>query len=579
MMKRYVLLFLLLISFGLQANFRASVVTVDITPKSPKMLLGYGARQSIGVRDRIFHRIVLMDDGFTQFLLVSSELCVMSPATYDQVAAEVDQKLGINPINFWWTLTHTHSAPELGTPGLPAVFMSDRYQHPIDFEYLKEVKQKLIDGIVEARRMLRPVNIGFGMGESKANINRRERRANGKIALGFYPEGPVDNQIGLIRLDNLDGSPLAIIANFPIHGTFFGQDNLYISGDVPGLISRYVQEKLKAPVLFINGAAGNLAPNTMPLGNKVVSKDTSMRFFKEALGDKIVDIYKSISQLTQSMRISSGATQIESLRKKSLTWIPELKAYEKKNRAGEDVVILPARFLKFNQSLAIWSLPGELFCEISNEIRKISPFDNTFFYGYTNGWLGYIPTAKEYVLGGYEVETVSPFTSSVEADVQQFVGDYFKNDLVNTPFPVDSVNRPSRVLVEKDGSLRLTAEKGKAIGPKIQYMPEWRAFGWFTAKDEVVWDVQVPESGNYEVLLEWSVADAEAGKYFLLSSSKGSLKKQVRPSGSWENYAAEIVGKLPLKKGKERIRFKSNDYFKEGAILDLREIRLRKVVD
>jgi hypothetical protein len=36
---------------------------------------------------------------------------------------------------------------------------------------------------------------------------------------------------------------------------------------------------------------------------------------------------------------------------------------------------------------------------------------------------------------------------------------------------------------------------------------------------------------------------------------------------------------LPLKRGKERIRFKSNDYFKEGAILDLREIRLRKVVD
>jgi hypothetical protein len=164
-----------LISFGLEANFRASVVTVDITPKSAKMLLGYGARKSTGVRDRIYHRIVLLDDGFTQFLLVSSELCVVSPATYDLVAAELDQKLGINPLNFWWTLTHTHSAPELGTPGLPAVFMGDRYQHPVDFDYLEEVKQKLIDGIIEARRLLRPVKIGFGMGESKANINRRER--------------------------------------------------------------------------------------------------------------------------------------------------------------------------------------------------------------------------------------------------------------------------------------------------------------------------------------------------------------------------------------------------------------------
>jgi hypothetical protein len=64
-----------------------------------------------------------------------------------------------------------------------------------------------------------------------------------------------------------------------------------------------------------------------------------------------------------------------------------------------------------------------------------------------------------------------------------------------------------------------------------------------------------------------------------LSSSKGRLKKQVRPSGSWETYQSEIMGLLPLKKGLERIQFKSNDYFKEGAILDLREIRLRKVLD
>jgi hypothetical protein len=431
-----------LISFGLEANFRASVVTVDITPKSAKMLLGYGARKSTGVRDRIYHRIVLLDDGFTQFLLVSSELCVVSPATYDLVAAELDQKLGINPLNFWWTLTHTHSAPELGTPGLPAVFMGDRYQHPVDFDYLEEVKQKLIDGIIEARRLLRPVKIGFGMGESKANINRRERKPNGKIALGFYPEGPVDSQIGLIRLDNMDGSPLALIANYPIHGTFFGQDNLFISGDVPGLISTYVQEKLKTPVLFINGAAGNLAPNTRLAGEKAVLKDSSMNIFKKVLGDKVIDVYKSIDRLTNSMRMGTGALNIETLRKKNIRWIPELKAYEKKNSAGEDLVVLPARFLKFNQELAIWSLPGELFCEISNEIRKDSPFKHTFFYGYTNGWLGYIPTAAEYALGGYEVETVSPFTPMVETDVLKAVSHYLKNDLMNAPFPTVLVKKP-----------------------------------------------------------------------------------------------------------------------------------------
>src|SRR5678816_64763 len=64
-------------------QFRASVVKVDITPNTPKQLLGYGARLSIGVHDRIYHRIIALDDGATQFFLVSSEICLMSPSEYD----------------------------------------------------------------------------------------------------------------------------------------------------------------------------------------------------------------------------------------------------------------------------------------------------------------------------------------------------------------------------------------------------------------------------------------------------------------------------------------------------------------
>jgi hypothetical protein len=60
-----------------------------------------------------------------------------------------------------------------------------------------------------------------------------------------------------------------------------------------------------------------------------------------------------------------------------------------------------------------------------------------------------------------------------------------------------SAPNPSLVRVEKNGTLRLSAEKGKAIGPEIKYMPEWRAYGWFTAADRVEWLVQIPETGIY----------------------------------------------------------------------------------
>src|SRR5688572_14805055 len=97
-------------------GFRASVIKVDITPNTPKQLLGYGARLSTGIHDRIYHRIIALDDGVTQFFLVSSEICLTSPSEYDHVAELLQKKLGVNPLNFWWAATHTHSAPEVGLP-------------------------------------------------------------------------------------------------------------------------------------------------------------------------------------------------------------------------------------------------------------------------------------------------------------------------------------------------------------------------------------------------------------------------------------------------------------------------------
>ncbi len=94
-------------------TFRASVIQIDITPDNPQQLVGYGARISTGVHDRIYHRILALDDGTTQFFLVSTEVCSFSPVEYDHVAEQVNDKLGISPENLWWTTTHTHSAPEL----------------------------------------------------------------------------------------------------------------------------------------------------------------------------------------------------------------------------------------------------------------------------------------------------------------------------------------------------------------------------------------------------------------------------------------------------------------------------------
>jgi hypothetical protein len=50
------------------------------------------------------------------------------------------------------------------------------------------------------------------------------------------------------------------------------------------------------------------------------------------------------------------------------------------------------------------SLPGEVFSEIGLAIKNGSPFDKTFLIGLSNGYGGYMPTAKEIVEGDYEVD-------------------------------------------------------------------------------------------------------------------------------------------------------------------------------
>ncbi len=92
------------------------------------------------------------------------------------------------------------------------------------------------------------------------------------------------------------------------------------------------------------------------------------------------------------------------------------------------MVQLPIRFLSINDEVAIWSAPLELFCEISNEIRDRSPFPYTFYFGYSNGWLGYMPTEGEWEHGGYET-SVSPYTPSAAKDLTQSVISYLQAEM------------------------------------------------------------------------------------------------------------------------------------------------------
>ncbi len=400
------------------AEFRASVVKVDITPQTPQWLLGYGPRQSTGVHDPLFHRIVAMDDGKTQFFLVSTDIALFSPAFYDDFCAQLKQETGIGAAQVWWTATHTHSAPELGPAGLPRAFMGSRYEHEPDSEYAKLVTRSLIDGIKEARTKLAPARLAVGTGTAMANINRRARDADGRISLGLNPYGPTDRQIGLLRLTRPDGTLLALIANYGMHGTVLGPQNLLISGDAPGVVANYVEEKLGAPMLFINGATGDMAPIYSVYPD---FKSSHISEFRVLLGDRILEAYRAMGPATVKPDLKLEEKIVETPMKPGLQWPAELRSYATTPSGdGAALVRLPVRFLRLDRNTAVWAAPLELFSEIAVQVRKQSPFANTFYFGYANGWLGYFPTKEAFPEGGYET-TVTPYTPAGEEQLSTTV--------------------------------------------------------------------------------------------------------------------------------------------------------------
>ena len=401
-------------------QFRASVVKIDITPDKPQWLLGYGPRQSTGVHDHIYHRIVAMDDGKTQFFLVSTDICLYSPSVYDEITKRLAAEAGINPLQVWWSTTHTHAAPEVGPPGLGAVFMGERYEHDHNTEYSARTEKALIDGIKEARAKLQPARLGVGVGFANATINRRALDKEGEAFLGLNPYGPVDHQIGLIRLEKADGSPLAFIANYAMHGTVLGDENNKITGDAPGTVAEYVEQQLGAPMLYINGAAGNIAPIYTVYPD---FESGHLSQFRVLLGDRIIEANSHLGPTTSDVELNLGEKIVETPRKPGFGWAPDLGNYLRTTSTGATMIRLPIRFLRINNDVAIWTAPLELFCEVAIDVRNNSNFPYTFYFGYTNGWLGYLPTKEEFAHKGYEPKT-SPFTDNGADDLAHAVTTY-----------------------------------------------------------------------------------------------------------------------------------------------------------
>ena len=136
-----------------------------------------------------------------------------------------------------------------------------------------DVEQQTILAVKDAWQNMVPVNVGAGTGqEDRIMENRRLQLKDGSEADVRHAYsmpadedvrgiGPVDPEIGLLRLDRLDGRPLAAVYNFACH-PIQGVASRGNTADFPAFASRVIEENLGDGVLafFIQGCAGDINP-------------------------------------------------------------------------------------------------------------------------------------------------------------------------------------------------------------------------------------------------------------------------------------------------------------------------------
>lgn len=155
-----------------------------------------------------------------------------------------------------------------------------------------DVDERTIQAVKLAAKNLVPVKTGVGSGhEDRITENRRLKLKSGKeidvrhaYSMPFDDEvadvGPIDPEIGILRLDRTDGTTLAVIYNFachPIQGVPHGGN----TADITGFASRVIEENLSEGTiaLFLQGCGGDINPvlykdvehprNGEPLGNRL----------------------------------------------------------------------------------------------------------------------------------------------------------------------------------------------------------------------------------------------------------------------------------------------------------------------
>jgi hypothetical protein len=462
--RRLVVVFALLAAFSIETDaaetgtpkrvLRAGAYAIDITPEYfPVSSNGnITDRQATVAHDPLHARCLVLHNDEASLAIVVCDSCKIPRDIFDAAKALASQRTGIPVTHMLMSATHTHSA----------VTVTGVFQSEPEARYREFLVQRIADGVQQAHKQCQRARIGWTTAKDATQVfNRRwftkpgveNRNPFGKsgeavrMNPGFdknindRPSGPIDPQISLLAVQNLDGAPIAVLANYSLHYVG-GVEKDALSADYFADFANLMAQKTGAanvapPFVGImsNGTSGNIN-NTNFGGESYVSKRPyeQMRLVASSVAEAAFAAWKRI-EYHDWVPLNAVQREIElGVRLPSADDVAQAK--EILAEAGEgpytgleqvyarETLLLtdyPRHVISIIQALrvgdvGIVGIPCEVFVETGLAIKGANPLPQTFCISLANGYNGYLPTPENHDWGGYETWRARSSYLAVDAE-------------------------------------------------------------------------------------------------------------------------------------------------------------------
>jgi neutral ceramidase len=400
---------------------QAGIARRDITPAPGTPLFGYPTeRLGHEVADALNATALFLQSGEVQACIISLDWCLIDAEEVAHLRLKIAKACNVAAENITFSATHTHSGPTT----VECWGWGDK-----NAAYLASARDAIVACAVDAQAALVAVRVGIGTTRTQTGINRREVNNEGDVILGFHEWGAYDDTLTVLRFETESGT-LASLVHLGAHPTSRGGEPS-VSRDWPGTMMDRVEKITGAPVLFLNGAFGDVAPRTNKGG--AASTEVGLRAASDALQAwrgikefRALDLqtYSEVLALPhaplpaleeaqhQAIEYADGEAVLGTRHAEWRYWNAVLAAHAEEPRPSRDwqqtiIRIGPVVLVPF---------AGEIFSEIALRLKKASPFAHTLCLGTSNGSHGYYVTREARARGGYEPWVAKAYGAYILAD-------------------------------------------------------------------------------------------------------------------------------------------------------------------